>query len=77
MVIPADRQAGAHGVVGAAQAVSAGVMAVVTGALYEAYGQATAYVAAAAVMLVMTLAGLWLARSAWDIRRPIGSAVNS
>jgi MFS family permease len=77
MVIPADRQAGAHGVVGAAQAVSAGVMAVVTGALYEAYGQATAYVAAAAVMLVMTLAGLWLARSAWDIRRPIGSSVNN
>ena len=77
MVIPADRQAGAHGVVGAAQAVSAGVMAVVTGALYEAYGQATAYAVAAAVMLVMTLAGLWLARSAWDIRRPIGSAVNS
>jgi MFS family permease len=77
MVVPADRQAGAHGVVGAAQAVSAGVMAAVTGALYEAYGQTTAYVAAAAVMLVMTLTGLWLARSAWDISRPIGSSVNN
>ena len=77
MVVPADRQAGAHGVVGAAQAVSAGVMAAMTGALYEAYGQTTAYVAAAAVMLVMTLTGLWLARSAWDISRPIGSSVNN
>ena len=77
MVVPADRQAGAHGVVGAAQAVSAGVMAAVTGALYETYGQTTAYVVAAAVMLVMTLVGLWLARSAWDITRPIGSSVNN
>lgn len=77
MVVPADRQAGAHGVVGAAQAVSAGVMAAVTGALYEAYGQTTAYMVAAAVMLVMTLTGLWLARSAWDISRPIGSSINN
>ena len=47
MVVPDDRQAGAHGVIGAAQAVSAGIMAAVTGALYEAFGQATAYVVAA------------------------------
>ncbi|NND76149.1 MAG: MFS transporter [Ilumatobacter sp.] len=73
MVVPDDRQAGAHGVIGAAQAVSAGVMAAVTGLLYDWSGQTTAYVVAAAVMASMTALGLWLARSALGLRRPIDS----
>lgn len=77
MVVPDERQAGAHGVIGAAQAISAGIMAAVTGALYQAFGQATAYVVAAVVMMSMTAAGLWLARSAWGITRPLGSAINT
>ena len=63
-----DRQAGAHGVVGAAQAMSAGVMASVTGVLYGTYGQAVAYTVAGAVMAVMTSAALWLARPAWGLK---------
>lgn len=71
MVVPNDRQAGAHGVIGAAQAIAAGIMASVTGVLYQEFGQATAYVVAATVMVVMTAWGLWLARSAWGISRPL------
>ena len=77
MVVPNDRQAGAHGVIGAAQAVAAGVMAAVTGVLYGAYGQATAYVVAALTMAVMTGIGLWLARPAWGMTRRLGSSTNS
>jgi MFS family permease len=68
MIVPADRQAGAHGVVGAAQAVSAGVMASVTGAIYARYGQAAAYTVAGIVMIVMTSAALLLARPAWGLK---------
>jgi len=68
MVVSPDRQAGAHGVVGAAQAMSAGVMASVTGVLYGTYGQAVAYTVAGAVMAVMTSAALWLARPAWGLK---------
>ncbi len=77
MVVPDDRQAGAHGVIGAAQAVSAGVMAGTTGALYDRFGQATAYVVAGVVMATMTATGLWLARSAWGITRPLGASSNT
>ena len=38
MTVPEDRQAGAQGVLGAAQAMAAGIMAVVTGALYDQFG---------------------------------------
>jgi MFS family permease len=43
MTVPEDRQAGAQGVLGGAQALAAGVMAVVTGALYDAFGRTVAY----------------------------------
>jgi MFS family permease len=71
MTVPADRQAGAQGVLGAAQAVSAGVMAVVTGALYQASGRTAAYGLCAVIMVLMVGGGVWLARSAWSIRRPL------
>ena len=67
MVVPADRQAGAHGVIGAAQAISAGVMASVTGAIYGSFGQAAAYTVAGVVMIALTTVGVWLARSAWNL----------
>ncbi len=67
MVVPAERQAGAHGVVGAAQAMSAGVMASATGAVYGAYGQVAAYTLAGVVMAVLTGVGVWLARPEWNL----------
>jgi MFS family permease len=71
MVVPDDRQAGAQGMLGASQALMAGVMAMVTGEVYEAYGRTAAYAVVSATMLVLTAVGLWLARDAWSITRPI------
>jgi len=71
MVVPADRQAGAQGVLGAAQAIAAGLMAVLTAALYDHFGRSTAYLVCAGVMLTLVATGVWLARSAWSIRRPL------
>jgi len=71
MVVPSDRQAGAQGVLGAAQALSAGIMAVVTATLYDAFGRTTAYITCGAIMLVFVATGTWLARSSWSLKRPL------
>lgn len=71
MVVPEERQAGAQGVLGAAQALSAGIMAVVTATLYDNFGRGTAYAVCAAIMLVLIATGAWLARSAWSLTRPL------
>ncbi len=71
MTVPEDRQAGAQGVLGGAQALAAGVMAVVTGTLYDQFGRTVAYGVCGAVMLVLVATGAWLARSAWSLTRPL------
>jgi MFS family permease len=73
MVIPEDRQAGAQGMLGASQALMAGVMAVVTGYVYEHFGRTVAYATVAAAIFTVTAIGLWLAKDAWSIRRPIAT----
>jgi MFS family permease len=71
MVVPEERQAGAQGVLGAAQALSAGIMAVVTAVLYDNFGRTTAYLVCAAIMMVFVAVGTWLSRSAWSLKRPL------
>lgn len=71
MVVPEERQAGAQGVLGAAQALAAGVMAIVAAALYENFGRGAAYAACAAVMLILVGIGTWLGRSEWSMKRPL------
>jgi len=71
MVVPEDRQAGAQGVLGAAQALAAGLMAIVTAALYDNFGRSTAYGVCAVVMLLFVGTGSWLARSEWSMKRPL------
>ena len=71
MVVPEDRQAGAQGVLGAAQALAAGIMAIVTALLYDHFGRTTAYLVCAAIMLALIGTGTWLARSAWSLTRPL------
>ncbi len=71
MVVAQDRQAGAQGVLGAAQALAAGIMAVVTAALYDNFGRTTAYLVCAGVMVLLVSTGAWLARSAWSLKRPL------
>ena len=71
MVVPEERQAGAQGVLGAAQALSAGIMAVVTAILYDHFGRTTAYLVCGAVMLTLVALGAWLSRAAWSMKRPL------
>lgn len=68
MVVPGDRQAGAQGVLGGFQTLSAGIAAIMTGVLYEQFGRSVAYGAAAAAMLVLVAVGAWLAGPAWHQR---------
>jgi MFS family permease len=75
MVVPDDRQAGAQGVLGAAQALAAGTMAIVAATLYDQFGRSTAYIVCGAVMLLMVAAGSWLARSEWSMKRPLSVVV--
>jgi MFS family permease len=74
LVVPEERQAGAQGVLGAAQAISAGVMAIVIGAVYDGSGRTAAYAVCAVAMCVLVAVGVWLARSAWNLRRPLPTA---
>lgn len=68
MTAPEHRQAGAQGVLGGMQALGAGIMAPIAGWTYETHGQQAAYWVAAALILVLLLAGLWLARPAIRLR---------
>jgi MFS family permease len=68
MVIPVERQAGAQGVLGGFETLTAGITAPIAGVLYEHAGRTAAYGAAAAGMVVFVVVGATLARSAWSIR---------
>lgn len=68
MVVPADRQAGAQGVLGGFQTLMAGVMAPVAGLLYENFGRATAYGATAATMVAFVAVGVLFAGRSWTMR---------
>jgi MFS family permease len=62
MVVPAERQAGAQGVLGGFQTLTAGITAPIAGVLYEHSGRAAAY------GVVLVAVGSTMARSAWSIR---------
>ncbi len=66
MSVPAHRQAGAQGVLGGAQTLTAGITALATGMLYEEFGRTVAYSAAAGAMVVLVVTGALLAGPAWS-----------
>lgn len=68
MTAPEQRQAGAQGVLGGMQSLGAGIMAPVTGWVYENHGQRAAYWLAAGVVLTMTATGLGVAGPARRLR---------
>jgi hypothetical protein len=57
--------------VGASQALMAGVMAMITGFVYETWGRTVAYATVAGAIVVVTAIGLWLARESWGLNRPL------
>lgn len=61
LAVPEERQAGAQGLMGAAQSLTAGLAAPAIAALYEGPGRAVAYAAAAVGMVVLTAVGVVLA----------------
>ena len=65
MAVPEERQAGAQGVIGAAQALTAGITAIIIGGVYEVEGRAAAYTTAAVGMVVLISVAMWLARDYW------------
>jgi MFS family permease len=77
MVVPAERQAGAQGLLGGAQTLLAGITAVVAGTLYEHAGRTTAYAVAAVLMLVLVVAGWGIAGPAARRMRGTAAAVVS
>jgi ethanolamine transporter EutH len=67
MAVDAERQAGAQGVLGGMQTLTAGLTAIVAGSLYEVAGRTVAYSACAAGMLVLVVVGVRLAGPAWRL----------
>ena len=65
MVVPEHRQAGAQGMIGAGQALTAGITAIGIGWLYDDYGRAVAYTASAIGMIVFVAGALWLSAPFW------------
>ncbi len=61
MTVPEERQAGAQGLIGAAQALFAGITAIVVGGLYDGFGRTVAYSVAAVGMIVCVVVALALA----------------
>lgn len=74
MAVPEDRQAGAQGVLGAAQALAGGIAAIAIGATYDQFGRATAYGAAAVAMTALMVIGMALAAPAWSRQSRQGSS---
>ncbi|NNE74481.1 MAG: MFS transporter, partial [Acidimicrobiales bacterium] len=68
MAVADERQAGAQGLVGAAQALVGGIAAIVIGAVYDGFGRGTAYTVAAAGMAVLVMIGLALSAPLWRHR---------
>jgi MFS family permease len=68
LVVPGERQAGAQGVLGGLQTLTAGVIAIVTGVIYDHAGRTTAYAVSAGLMVAFVAAGAFLARRAWRLR---------
>lgn len=71
MGVPEERQAGAQGLLGAGQALTAGITAIIIGAIYDGYGRAPAYLAGAIGILALTAVGMALAVDSWRGRETL------
>ena len=65
LVAPADRQAGAQGLMGGVQTLAGGLAAIVASSLYQSSGRATAYTTCAVAMAALVVLGLACAGRNW------------
>lgn len=68
MVVPPERQAGAQGVLGGIQVLTAGVVSTLGGLIYEIWGRSAAYTSAAVAMVTLVIIGRLLIGSAFGVR---------
>jgi MFS family permease len=67
MVVPAGRQAGAQGMLGGAQVLTAGISATSVGYIYQYFGRAAAYGVAALAIATLLAVGVALLGSAYRV----------
>jgi MFS family permease len=69
LTVPAERQAGAQGLLGGVQTITGGLTALAAGWLYDHHGRTAAYTACALAMVLLVAVAAWRAGGAW-FRRP-------
>jgi MFS family permease len=69
MVTPDDRHAGAQGLLGGVQTLTAGTVAVIAGLLYQYHGRVVAYATCSIIMVVLVVASWQLSGPQWRARR--------
>jgi DHA1 family tetracycline resistance protein-like MFS transporter len=69
MVTPDSRHASAQGLLGGFQTLTAGIVAVLAGWLYEFHGRLVAYLVCAVLMIILVIAALALAGPTWRAHR--------
>jgi MFS family permease len=67
LAVEPERQAGAQGVLGGMQTLTAGLTAIAAGVIYESAGRTVAYTACAVGMLALVAIGVRLAGPAWRL----------
>lgn len=68
VVTPADRMAGAQGLLGGAQTLVGGIAALLAGELYQNHGRATAYTVCSVLMITLVVVGIACVGPAWSAR---------
>jgi MFS family permease len=68
LVVPAERQASAQGLLGGAETLVAGITATVIGQIYQHLGRTVAYSCCAAAMLALIITGAVLSGPSWKLR---------
>ena len=68
LVVPAERQASAQGLLGGMETLTAGITATAIGQIYEHFGRTVAYTCCAAAMVALVVSGALLSGSAWRLR---------
>ena len=74
LVAPAERQAGAQGLLGGVQTLTGGIAALMAGWLYDVQGRAMAYGVAAGAMLVLIIGARVFAGSMFNERPSVAAA---
>jgi hypothetical protein len=68
LVVPAERQASAQGLLGGVETLTAGISATAISQIYQHFGRTVAYTCCAAAMLALVVCGAVLSGTSWRLR---------